>query len=89
MMLGKIIAFMTALAVTTLGGSSLLSDDSSTTTWMAAIAFGTMTMFALARLLAPMFTREFATMALCRDFGVATLWVGWNAFPRGMRALDS
>lgn len=88
-MLSKAVAFTVALAIVSLVGASLLSDDSSGATLVGAIALGTMTMFALARLLAPMFTRKFVTMALCRDFRLAAIWVGWNAFPRGMRALSS
>ena len=87
--LSKIAAFMVALTITSLVGSSLLSADSSMAAVTAAITLGTIAMFALARLTAPMFTREFAAMVFCRDFWLATLWVGWNAFPRGMRALSS
>jgi hypothetical protein len=88
-LVSRAVAFVVALAMTSLVGTSLLSNDSSTDAWLTAVLLGAIAMFPLARLLTPMFTRRFIAMAICRDFRAAVLWTAWSAFPRGMRTLSS
>jgi len=82
------IALVVAFATTGQVGSSLLSNDSGPAAWFIALVLGTIAAFTVARVLTPMLTRQFATMMACRDFQIAALWVGWNAFPRAMRTLS-